>query len=198
MQRLLKTPLIAISIFVLAGGSGAWWWHAHSNPKLLFREAVVKRGDVTATISASGTIEPEEVVDVGAQVAGLIKSFGTDINGKTIDYGSVIEEGAVLAKIDESVYAADLAVAGAQMEQDKAGELSASAILDQMKAKLIQTDAEWKRSQELSNSKLLARVDYDTAQANFEVAKANVAVAEAAVAQAKAASVQAKAGFDKA
>jgi HlyD family secretion protein len=137
-------------------------------------------------------------VDVGAQVAGLIKSFGTDINGKTIDYGSVIEEGAVLAKIDESVYAADLAVAGAQMEQDKAGELSASAILDQMKTKLIQTDAEWKRSQELSNSKLLARVDYDTAQANFEVSKANVAVAEAAVAQAKAASVQAKAGFDKA
>ena len=31
-----------------------------------FRTAVVKRGDVAATISASGTIEPEEVVDVGA------------------------------------------------------------------------------------------------------------------------------------
>lgn len=163
-----------------------------------FRMAAVKRGEVAASISASGTIEPEEVVDVGAQVAGLIKSFGTDINGKTIDYGSVIEEGAVLAKIDESVYAADLAVAKAQMEQDKAGELSAAANLDQMKAKLVQADAEWKRSQELSNSKLLARVDYDTAQANFEVAKANVAVAEAAIAQAKAATVQAQAGFDKA
>ena len=159
---------------------------------------MVKRGDVAATISASGTIEPEEVVDVGAQVAGLIKSFGTDIEGRTIDYGSVIEQGAVLAKIDESVYAADLAVANAQMEQAKAGELSAAANLDQMKAKLIQADAEWKRSQELSTSKLLARVDYDTAQANYEIAKANVAVAEAAVAQAKAAVVQARAGFDKA
>ena len=198
MQRFLKTPFIAILIVILAGGAGAWWWHARSNSKLSFRTAVVKRGDVAATISASGTIEPEEVVDVGAQVAGLIKSFGTDIEGKTIDYGSVIEEGAVLAKIDESVYAADLAVANAQREQDKAGELSADANLDQMKAKLIQADAEWKRSQELSNSKLLARVDYDTAQANFEVAKANVAVADAAVAQAKAATVQAKAGFDKA
>jgi HlyD family secretion protein len=198
VQRFLKTPFIAILIVILAGGAGAWWWHARSNSKLSFRTAVVKRGDVVATISASGTIEPEEVVDVGAQVAGLIKSFGTDIEGKTIDYGSVIEEGAVLAKIDESVYAADLAVANAQREQDKAGELSADANLDQMKAKLIQADAEWKRSQELSNSKLLARVDYDTAQANFEVAKANVAVADAAVAQAKAATVQAKAGFDKA
>src|ERR1039457_7083814 len=198
MQRFLTRPFLAIAIVILAGGAGAGWWWGRSDHKLSFRTAVVKRGDVAATISASGTIDPVEVVDVGAQVAGHLKAFCTDINGRIIDYGSVIEEGAVLAKIDESVYAADLAVAMAQMEQDKAGELSASAILDQMKAKLIQTDAEWKRSQELSNSKLLARVDYDTAQANFEVAKANVAVAEAAVAQAKAATVQAQAGFDKA
>ena len=198
MQRFLKIPVIAVVIAVLALGAGAGWWHARNNSQLSFRTAAVKRGDVAATISASGTIEPIEVVDVGAQVAGLIKAFGTDINGKTIDYGSVIEEGAVLAKIDESVYAADLAVAKAQMEQDKARELSAAANLDQMKAKLIQADAEWKRAQELSNAKLLARVDYDTAQANYEVAKANVAVAEAALAEAKAATVQAQAGLDKA
>jgi HlyD family secretion protein len=198
MQRFLKTPLIAIFIAIIAGGLGVWWWHARNHSPISFRITVVKRGEVAASISASGTIEPEEVVDVGAQVAGLIKSFGTDVNGKTIDYGSVIEEGAVLAKIDESVYAADLAVAKAQMEQDKAGELSAAANLDQMKAKLIQTDAEWKRAQELSNSKLLSRVDYDTDEANYQIARANVAVAEAAIAQAKAATVQAQAGFDKA
>src|SRR6266404_3148021 len=157
MQRFLKTS-IAILIAGLVGGAAVWWWHTRSPSQLTFRTAAVKRGNVTASISASGTIEPEEVVDVGAQVAGLIKSFGTDIHGKTIDYGSVIEEGAVLAKIDDSVYAADLAVARAQVVRDKAGELSAAANLDQAKAKLIQTDAEWKRTQDLSNSKLLARV----------------------------------------
>jgi HlyD family secretion protein len=67
-----------------------------------------------------------------------------------------------------------------------------------MRAKLLQAAAEWKRAQELSNAKLLARVDFEAAQANFEVAKANVAVAEAALAQAKAATVQAQAGLDKA
>ena len=198
MQRFLKSALITIPVVMLAGGMGVWWWRARNGSRLSFRTAVVRRGDVVATISASGTIEPEEVVDVGAQVAGLIKTFGTDIDGKTIDYGSVIEEGAVLAKIDDSVYAAALAVANAQVEQAKAGELSAAANLDQMKAKLTQTEAEWKRSQELDRSKLLAGVDYDTAKANFEVAKANVAVAEAALAQAKAATVQAQAGFEKA
>jgi HlyD family secretion protein len=165
---------------------------------LSFRTAVVKRGDVSAVISASGTIEPIEVIDVGAQVAGLIKAFGTDIQGKPIDYGSVVDEGAVLAKIDESVYAADLAVARAQMEQDKAGETSAAANLEQMNAKLIQAEAEWKRSQELNQSKLLTQVDFDTAKANYEIARANVSVADAAVAQAKAITVQAQAALEKA
>jgi HlyD family secretion protein len=198
MRRLSKTPFVVLLIVVMAAMAGAWSWYARRNSKSSFRTAVLQRGEVAATISASGTIEPEEVVDVGAQVAGLIKEFGTDLQGKSIDYGSVIDQGAVLAKIDESVYAADLAVAKAQMEQDKAGELSASANLDQMRARLIQAEAEWKRAQELNNSKLLAQVDYDTARANYEVARANVAVAEAAVAQAKAATVQAQAGFEKA
>ncbi len=198
MRRLLKNLLITASLLIVAVIVLMFWWHSRTNSRLSFKTAVVKRGEVAAVISASGTIEPVEVVDVGAQVAGLIKAFGTDIHGKPIDYGSVIEEGAVLARIDESVYAADLAVARAQMEQDKAGELSAAANLDQMKAKLIQAEAEWKRSQELSQAKLLTQADYDTARANYEVAKANVSVADAALAQAKAVTVQAQAALDKA
>jgi HlyD family secretion protein len=198
MHRFLKTPIIAIAVVALAGGVGAWWWHARSDSKMSFRTAIVQRGDVAVTISASGTIEPVMAVDVGAQVAGLIKSFGTDINGKRIDYGSVVEEGAVLAKIDDSVYAADLAVANAQMEQAKAGELTAAANLEQMKAKLVQAEAEWKRSQELERSKLMSLSDYETAKANYEVAKANVAVAQASIAQARANTVQAQAAIEKA
>jgi HlyD family secretion protein len=195
MQRFLKIPMVLGAIAVLVIGAGAWWWHARGTSQLSYRTALVKRGNVTATISASGTIEPVEVVDVGAQVAGQISEFGKDIAGKTIDYGSVVDEGAVLAKIDDSVYAAALAVAKAQVEQDQAGELSASANLDQMKAKLDQAEAEWKRAQDLFNSKLLAQVDDDTDKANYEVARANVSAAEAGVAQAKATTVQAQAGL---
>ena len=176
----------------------AAWVHARNNSRTSFRTAAIKRGDISATIAASGTIEPVEVVDVGAQVAGLIKTFGTDISGKPIDYGSIVEQDAVLARIDDSVYAADLAVANAQLEQSKAGELSSAANLDQMKAKFIQAEAEWKRAQALINDKLMARVDYDTDEANYEVAKANIGVGQAALAQAKAASIQAQAGLEKA
>jgi HlyD family secretion protein len=196
MQRFLKLPVIVIAVAILAVGAGAWWWHARGNSKLSFLTAVVKRGDVAATISASGTIEPEETVDVGAQVAGRITAFGTDINGKAIDYDSVVKKGAVLAKIDDSVYAAALAVAKAQVEQAKAGELSAAANVEQMNAKLIQAAAEWKRAQALYASKLMAQVDYDTDEANYEVAKSDVSVADAGVAEAKAATVQAQAALD--
>jgi HlyD family secretion protein len=166
---------IAVLIVVV----GIVWWHSRGGDKLSFTTATVKRGDVAATIGATGTIEPLEVVDVGAQVAGRISSFGTDRDGKTVDYGSVIDEGALLAKIDESVYAADLSIA-------KARVLSADASLEQMNAKLAQAAADWKRSQELFASKLIPEADLDTGKANYEVAKANVSVAISGVAQARA------------
>ena len=189
MQRFLKIPVIAVVAVLLAIGSGAWWWHTRNSSPWSYRTATVSRGDVAATISASGTIEPVEVVDVGAQVAGLIKSFGTDINSKTVDYGSVVDEGAVLANIDDSVYVADLSVA-------KAGELSATANLEQMSAKLDQAEAEWKRAQDLYANKLMAQVDYDTDKANYEVAKANVSVAKSDIAQAQAALEKAQRNLD--
>ena len=179
MQRFLKIPIAAAVIAVLVLVFVVWWWHSRDGTELSFATAIVKRGDVEADISASGTIEPSETVDVGAQVAGRITSFGTDIHGQTIDYNSVVEQGAVLAKIDDSVYAADLSVA-------KAGELSAAANLEQMQAKLDQAAAEWRRAEDLYANKLMSQVDYDTDKANYEVAKANVSVAKSEVAQAQA------------
>ncbi len=193
-----KKTIILITIAASAVAAGVWWWHQWGGRTFSFRTAVVTRGNVVATISATGTIEPEEVVDVGAQVAGLINSFGTDKNGRPIDYGSTVEEGTILAKIDDSVYAADLALARAQVEQDQAGELSAAANLAQLKARAGQAAADWNRAKELGPSEALARTVYDSYRANYDIGLANVAVGEAAVVQAKAATVQARAMLDKA
>lgn len=198
MKRFLKTLAVVILLAAVAGGVGAWRWNERKEQRSLFRTAEVKRGDIAATISATGTIEPEEVVDVGAQVAGMVNSFGKDKSGKTIDYGSSIEEGTILAQIDDSVYAADVALCRAQLQQDKAGEARAAADLDQMKAKAVQAEADWKRAQDLNASKASSRSDYDSAKANFEVAKANVALGLAAIEQAKSATVKSEATLNKA
>ena len=192
-----KSVLIGIGVAVCAVAIGLGW-HLKGGQTVEFKTVTIRRGDLSSTISASGTIEPLEVIDVGAQVAGLIRSFGKDKSGKPVDYGSLVEEGGILAVIDDSVYNADLALANAQVEQDKAGELSAAANLQQIKARLVQAEAEWNRAQELSRAKLVSGTDYDTYKANYEIAKANVAVGESSVAQMRAASVQAQALLDKA
>src|SRR5437773_3574637 len=114
-NRVVRNARFGLIAFgVLALSAGVWWWRARDGRTLTFTTTTVKRGDVVATIGATGTIEPLEVVDVGAQVAGRVSAFGVDKDGGTVDYGSVVEQGALLAKIDDSVYAADLSVAKAR------------------------------------------------------------------------------------
>ena len=192
---------------------GSYWktWFALKNRALtilhlrhqgdapsLFRTLPIQRGDLVPTISATGTVEPEKVVDVGAQVAGLIQAFGKDIHGKPVDYGSVVDEHTVLARIDDALYAADVQAAQAQLQQAQANQHNAEANVLQMAAKLTQAQQDWERAQHLGPSEALAPSAYDQYKANYDVAKANVAVAQAAVEQTKAAVAQAKAALDRA
>src|SRR5208283_2199588 len=71
------TVLIIIGLALIAGG-GIWWLRSKGKDGLRFRTAPLKRGDMVATIGATGTVEPQEVVDIGTQVAGIIKTFGKD------------------------------------------------------------------------------------------------------------------------
>jgi len=167
----------------------------HPSP---FQTVPVTRGDLGVTISATGTIEPEEVIDVGAQVAGRIVVFGKDKHGKTIDYGSEVEEGTVLAQIDDAIYAAEAEEGKALLEQAGAGVVRAEADLNQIKAKLYQAKRDWDRAQELGPSDALSQSDFDAAQSAYEIAKANVDVGKAAIVQAKKTFAQAEASLKRA
>ena len=71
--------------------------------KTVFRTVAVKRGDVVEKVRATGTLQPEDVVEVGAQVAGRIERFGTDAEKKAIDFGSRVEHGTILAQVDPAL-----------------------------------------------------------------------------------------------
>jgi len=182
-----------VSILLVLGG-----WYRSTNGSGVFRTAEIQRGDLTAVISATGTVEPEEVIDVGAQVAGKIVNFGKDKTGKTVDYGSAVEAGMVLAQIDDALYAAEAAQARAQLDQAKAGLKRAEADLGQLKAKLFQAERDWQRAKRLGPSEALSQSDFDTAQSNFEIARANVAVGQAAIVQSKDGVAQAAASLRRA
>ncbi len=159
----------------------AWPGNLLGTARNAFRTVAVERGDVLATISATGTVEPEEVVDVGAQVAGMIRTFGRDPQhpDKAIDYGSAVDEGTVLAKIDDALYKAQVQQAEANLRRAEAESLQA-------RTKLNLSQRDWDRIQSLHERHAASDADYDTARANLETAKSAMAGAEAAVAQARA------------
>jgi HlyD family secretion protein len=200
--RKLKLPgkrTLAIAVVVLVVALGLMGL-LNRSPRdgLAFRTVPVKRGDLQAEISATGTVEPEEVVDIGAQVAGKIVSFGKDKNGHTVDYGSVVEAGTVLARIDDALYAADVEQAKATLGQSKAALKRSEADLGQLKAKLYQAQRDWARAQKLGPSDALSQADYDAAQSAYETAKANVEVGKAAIVQARQTVNQSQAALQRA
>jgi len=157
-------------------------YQSYKNPGA-FLLTKVKRGDIIAVISATGTVEPEEVIDVGAQVAGKIVAFGRDQTGQTVDYGSAVEAGTVLARIDDALYSAEVAQARAALQHATSDLHCIRADLKQLKAKSVQAGLEWRRAQKLGPSEALSQSDFDAARSAFEVAQANLEVGQAAIAK---------------
>src|SRR5437763_1714947 len=66
-HRLRNVLLILVPLLLLAAGA-VWYGRRDKSDGPNLRTAPVARGDIVATISATGTVEPEEVIDVGAAV----------------------------------------------------------------------------------------------------------------------------------
>jgi HlyD family secretion protein len=174
--------ILLVTVGILAVGAVICIGYLNTDPPPNFRTVTVTRGDLVSTIGATGTIEPEEVIDVGAQVTGRIQSLGRDPHdpSKQVDWGTAVEEGTLLAIIDPTLYKA-------QFDQATASLAHAEADLLQLEAKFEQTEQDWKRAQSLLPQKAIADTDYDLAKANWRMAKANVEVGKATIQQCKAA-----------
>ena len=201
MSYLFNGKVLLVLLLLLCAGAATWYVRraeGHSGQGSAWRTAEAQRGDLTVTITATGTIEPEESIDVGAQVQGRITEFGKDVKGKSVDNNSEVKAGQVLAVIDASVYQSEVDQAQAQLKQAQAGVARAQADLGQLKAKLLQADRDWKRAQKLGPSDALSQADYDAYDSAYETAKANVAVGESAIEQAKATVTQNEAALKRA
>jgi HlyD family secretion protein len=153
--------------------------------------ARVVRGDLAAGFGATGTIEPQEVVDVGAQVDGRIVSFGSDSTGKgkTIDYNSRVENGDVLAKIDDAIYVSRLNEARARLQVAQAKQALAEV-------KLQQASADFQRAQTMVKSAAISQEQLEAVKSAEQTAKAGMDVSAAEVAVQKAVLTQAEIELD--
>jgi HlyD family secretion protein len=198
----MRNLAILLLVLLMAGGGAGYWYLGAGTKATTFKTEAVTRGDLLVETSATGTLEPEDVIDVGAQVAGQIKEFGTDAEkSKPIDYGSVVQPGTVLARIDDSLYKAKVEQSQAHLESCQQKVIQAKAKLDQAKAnqersvadlsnsraKSVQAQRDWDRARRLGTGGAMAPSDSDAFLAANETAQAGVKVSEAAITQAKAA-----------
>ena len=198
MKTFWKIFVVVIVLAVLAGAGWMIYSYYSNGEERVFRTEKIARGDLMSVISSSGTVEPEELVNVGAQVSGKIMNFGIDGEGKVVDYGSKVKKGMLLAQIDDVLYEAALREAKAEKLQAEVAILSATASLKQAEAQLVLAERNFKRAKDLTPRGAMSRGDYDSSEAEYMVRKANVAVAEAACEQAKAKLAIAEASLDKA
>jgi HlyD family secretion protein len=136
----------------------------------------------TSTVQAVGTVEPEEVVEVAAQITGRIQKFGVDPKDKDkpIDFGSVVKAGDVLVHLDSARYEAEVAEAKAKVQR-------AEAQLAHAAAKVNLAEQELQRAARREATKTGDSGDVEVAKSTLMVVKAATSIEEAGLAQARAA-----------
>jgi hypothetical protein len=104
MRKFLERIVVLAIVLAVLGGGGYWYWQSQATAKTSFRYAEIKRGRLVATVGATGTLQPRETVDIGAQVLGRIVYIGEDPNTKSkiVDWGSAVE-GPVIFQMANSV-----------------------------------------------------------------------------------------------
>ena len=147
----LKTVFkYGIIVLILGGAAYGGYRYFSKNPASVRQNYYTEKitiGDVTDSISATGTVDPEELINLGAQVHGMIRYFGKDTDGNSIDDRSKVTAGMVLAVIDDTLYSAAVKSAEANLLQRKAELTRAEADLLQLQAKLHLAEQELKRAE---------------------------------------------------
>ncbi len=182
-KRGLRARWLTAGLLVLVVGVAALvWWSLGTRSAVHYITAPVTRGPVTRTVTATGAVNPELTIIVGTYVSGVIQQL-------FCDYNTRVQKGQVCAKIDPRPYQslvdqskANLAVAKAQLEKDKA-QLTYTMQAYQRAARLVKTNA-------------ISQDTFDIAKSAYEQAQAQIAFDEATIEQRQASLEAAQVNLD--
>ena len=134
--------------------------------------AAVTRGNVVATVEATGTLEAVTTVEVGTQVSGTIKSLGADFNSR-------VQKGQIIAQLDPSLFET-------QVAQERATVQRLASEGERARVQAEDAQVKLRRARDLDAKQLIARSDLDAAESTARAAEAAVKSADAQLVQAKA------------
>jgi HlyD family secretion protein len=167
-----KVIWIIVALVVVAGGIlGLTVFKNGKGGKVDYRTEVIGKGDIEALVVTSGTLNPIETVDIGAQVSGKIEKLNADFN-------SLVTKGQVVAELDQEPLML-------KIEQNEANYKSRVASLERSKVQLQTATKGFERAKSLFAKSLISIEEMDAAEATFLNAKSDLTSSEASLAQAK-------------
>jgi len=140
-----------------------------------FKTKAVARGSMTVTVTATGSLQPTNQVDVGSEQSGIVEIV-------EVTYNDHVKVGQVLARLEPSILEAQVMQYKASLESAKAQLLQNKATVTETRSKLNRLREVW----ELSGKKVPSQDELDAAEAAFQRALAGEASAKANVSQAQA------------
>jgi HlyD family secretion protein len=180
----MKGKLIAGLVVVMALGvtlTAYFRMHASGTAPQVTSVAVT-RGDIRQTVQATGTLQAVSTVEVGSQVSGRISELNAD-------YNSVVHKGEVIARLDPSLFQAQVEQARATLARVEAQENGAIVQEHDAATKLT-------RAKQLASNNLISAQDLDAAQTAYDAAAAAVKSAKADAVQNRAALNQAQVNLE--
>ena len=178
-----RRNVIVVGVVLLAGGIAWLLLHDDADGRR-YQTAPVVRGDVTATVTATGVLRPVTQVDVGSEVSGVIKTVN-------VDYNDRVKRGQLLAHLDTDQLSAHVLQAQASLESAQAGRRQAAATVRE-------TQLNFSRCERLARTQMCSLQDLDQLEAAQLRANAAEAAALAQVSQAAATLAAAKTALGKA
>lgn len=159
-----KIILIAVAVVAVAGISIRLFGGSTAKHKVTYETATVIKGEISESITATGTIEPVTEVEVGTQVSGIIDKIYAD-------YNSVVTKGQLIAEMDRVTLQSEVA--------------SQRAAYNGAKAEYEYQRKNYERNRGLHEKQLISDTDYEQSVYNYEKAKSSYESSQALLAKAE-------------
>src|SRR5213080_4782846 len=139
----MKRAIIGLLIVGAVGAGAGAIYVRRGGPEVQVQTSPITRGDIVDTVGATGTLQAVTTVQVGSQVSGNIQWLGADFN-------SIVKKGQVIAKLDPSLFEAQLQQARANLNQTRANLTKAQSDLERTKVQLLDAQQKYTRAKELA------------------------------------------------
>lgn len=160
-KKIIILSIAAVAVVVIAW---AIFGRKSSSNSYYIETATVARGDVSNSVTATGSIEPVTQVEVGTQVSGIIDKLYAD-------YNSVVTKGQLIAEMDKVTLQSELT--------------SQQATYDGAKAEYEYQQKNYLRNQALHEKQLISDTEFEESTYNYAKAKSAYESSEANLAKAK-------------